>query len=363
MRVPSRIRSGSIALLVIAVVVLGAVPGIAAAETRSGGTVVVTEGETVDGLDAFGGTVIVRGTVEGDLSAFAGDVFVEGEVTGDVSAFAGNVRISGDVGGDVSAAAGNVVIESPATIGGSLDASAGNVVIAGAVRGDVSAAGGTVTLDEGATVDGNVEYDVGDEGEFRNRGATVGGTVTRNADLRAGPSGVPNVPGWTFDVYGVLVTLAVGAVLLLAFPGFSERVADRIVEEPLRTGAIGLLALVGVPVVLVLLAITIVGIPLTIVGAVAFAIAVWVAAVYGRFAVGAWLVSLAGVESRWAGLLVGVLAVAVLKLVPVLGGLVEPVVALLGLGAIAALGRETYRRRRGDPAHGRQTTLDETAGG
>lgn len=357
-----RIRAGSIALLVVSLVVLGGATGVAAAEQRSGGTVVVETGETVDGLSAYGGTVIVRGTVNGDLEAFAGDVFVDGEVTGDVSAYAGNVRIRGDVGGDVSAAAGNVVVEAPATINGSLEASAGSIVIAGTVRGNVQAAGGTITLTESATIDGDVEYAVGDEGEFQNQGATVGGAVRQNPDLDAGPSGLPSLPSGTLLVYGILVNLVLGAVLLVLFPSVAARAASRVADEPLRTGGIGLLALVGVPVVLVLFAITIVGLPITIFGALLFAFLVWVAAVTGRFAVGMWLVSLLDVDSRWAGLLVGVVGVALLKQVPYIGGVVEFVVLLLGLGSLAALGYEAYRRRGGatDAEHGRQTTLDES---
>jgi len=85
--------SRGIALLLALLVVLAVVPGVAAAESRSGGTVVVAEGETIDeNLEAFGGTIVVHGTVNGDLSAFGGDVLVTGDVTGDVSVFAGNVH-------------------------------------------------------------------------------------------------------------------------------------------------------------------------------------------------------------------------------------------------------------------------------
>lgn len=354
---PSTRRGTAVAIALL--VALAVLPGAAAAaETRSGGTVVVEEGETVDGLRAFGGTVIVQGTVDGDLEAFAGNVFVEGEVTGDVETAAGNVRIAGPVGGSVEVAGGNVFVERDATIGGNLEAAGGNVVVAGTVRGDAKLAGGSVTLASTATVDGTVEYAVGDEGEFQNAGATVGGSIVERDDLDVGgPVRGPDVPPWAFDLYGALVTLALGAVLLVALPGFSGRVAQRVAEEPLRTGGLGLLALVGVPVVLVALAITIVGIPIAFVGALLFAFLAWIAAVYGRFAVGSWVAVRAGNDSRWVALAVGVLGVFVVKrllaLVPPLGwlgGLVELAVVLLGLGALTALSREAYRRRRGPDA-------------
>lgn len=340
------VSSGRIAaVLVTLLVVLATAPGLAAAEPRSGGTVVVAEDETVGDLEAFGGTVIVRGTVDGDLQAFGGDVRIEGEVTGNVEASAGTVRISGTVGGDVEAAAGTVYVEPTAEIGGSLSAAAGNVVLAGTVGGNADLAGGSVTLAETATVDGDVRYGVGEDGTFVDEGATVGGTITRTEGLQAGPWQGPQVPDWVFGVYGFLVNLVLGAVLLLLFPRFSAGVAERVGTQPLRSGAYGLLALVGIPIALVAVAITIVGIPLAIVGAALFGLLVWVALVYGRFAVGAWLLSLLDYEHRWVALVGGLVLFGLLARLPWVGGLIDLVVVLLGLGAVVGLAYAGYRDR------------------
>jgi len=104
--------SRGLAVLAVLLVVLSVVPGLAAAEPRASGSVVVAQGETVDGLEAFAGSVVVRGTVDGDLSAFSGDVTVteSGRVTGNVAGAAGSVRIAGTVDGDVSGAAGDVTV-------------------------------------------------------------------------------------------------------------------------------------------------------------------------------------------------------------------------------------------------------------
>jgi len=346
-RSPSLRASRGIALLLALVLVLAAVPGVATAESRSGGTVVVADGETVDeNLEAYGGTIVVRGTVDGDLSAFGGDVLVTGEVTGDVSAFAGNVRITGTVGGNVDATGGNVYLDPGAEVGGTFSAAAGNVLVGGAVGGNAELAGGTVTLAETATIDGNVEYAVGDDGEFTDRGATVGGAITRTENVQPGPFEGPIVPGWVFGVYGFFVNLLLGAVLLLVFPRFSGSVAARVGDDPLRTGAIGLIALVAIPLVLFALLVTIVGIPLAVVGALLFGLLLWVGLVYGRFAVGVWLLSLADVDNRWLGLIVGLVVLGLVAAIPWIGGLVDFLVLLLGLGAVAVLLYTGYGRSR-----------------
>lgn len=338
-----RTRS-TVAILLSMVLVLGVFPGVVAAESRAGGAVVVAEGETIgEDLEAFGGDIVIMGTVDGDVSAFGGNIRIEGEVTGDVEAFGGNVWIAGPVGGDVEASAGNVYVQPGAEIGGSLSAAAGNVVVAGSIGGNAELAGGTVTLTPSASIGGNVQYAVGEDGQFANEGAAVGGTITRVRDVDAGPWEGPQIPGWTFGVYGFLVNLALGAVLLLAFPRFSAGVAEHVGADPLRTGGIGLLTLVAVPVALVLVAITIVGIPLAIVGGLLFGVALWVALVYGRFAVGAWLLSLADVENRWGALVLGLVLLGLAARIPWVGGLVDLLVALLGLGAVASLLAARYR--------------------
>jgi len=337
---------------VVAVVLLGALaPGLVAAEERAGDTVVVAEGETIDeDLSVYGGQVVVRGTVNGDLQVFAGQVDVTGEVTGDVSVFGGNVRLAGAVGGDVDAFGGNVAVDRNARIDGSLDAAAGNVAVDGQVNGDARLAAGTISLGPNARIAGNVEYD----GELnRDPGAQVAGTVTRNEGMEFGGGPpvmgeVPPVFDWLLSLYGLLVNLLLGVVLLAAFPTFSDRVAARVTGEPVRSGGVGLLAVVATPVVLVLLALTLVGLPLSLLGAFLFGVLAWVASVYGRFALGTWLLSLLDREGRYLALLVGLLVAFAVGFVPVVGDLFQFALFVLGLGAVAVALVGVYRSRRGE---------------
>jgi cytoskeletal protein CcmA (bactofilin family) len=356
----------ALALLLVLTLVLSVVPGLAAADRSvAGGTVVVGQSETVRGdLSAFAGSVVVRGTVTGNVNAFGGDVFVaEGaRVGGDVNAAAGSVRIAGTVEGSVSGAAGDVTVLESGVVG-SLEAGAGAVTIDGTVRGDATVGAETLIVGSTGVVAGDLRYDAG---EFRNDG-TVEGRTIRDRGITQGPEFQPvtGVGDAVLDAYGFLVGLVLGAILLLVLPGFSSRVADRAVTDPVRSGGVGLLAVVGVPLALVLFAITIVGIPITVVGALLFAVLVWVGSVYGRFAVGEWLTELADVENRWMALFVGFLAVAVGVRLPLVGWLVEFAVFLLGFGALALVAYDAYRGRSGEgtePVEPTETgTGDESA--
>ncbi|GAA0224016.1 bactofilin family protein [Haladaptatus pallidirubidus] len=340
------------ATLLVVFLLVATLPATAAAEqTRTAGTVVIAEGETVnDDLTATAGSVVVRGTVNGDLTALAGNVLVArtGTVSGDVSAIAGNVRIEGTVTGNVESGGGNFVLAQTGTVGGSLEGAAGYSQLAGTVGGDVQVASDTLAVTETATIDGNLVYDA--ETFERAPGATIGGTVRQDESMAdVGPTPVPQIPNWVGTLYGFFVNLLLGVILLAVFPSFSEGVAERARGNPLFSAGVGLLLFILVPIVLVLFAITIIGIPISLLGALLFAVLLWVGTVYGSFSVGVWLLALADSANRWLALLVGLLVVAVVTQIPILGGLIQFLVLLLGFGALATATRARYRGRRNAP--------------
>lgn len=346
---------GGMVLLVVGLVVAGAFPGVVAAEERVGGSVIIEEGETVDGLSAFSGTVVVRGTVDGNLDGAAGSVVIEesGVVTGDVSIASGSLTIAGQVDGSVNVGAGSVRVAPTGTISGDLNVGADSIVIEGSVGGNAELGADSVRLAETASIDGNVRY--AETATFTDEGATVGGSITAESGLGTGGFGFPDVPGWLFTGYAILVNLVVGAILLAALPGFSRRVTETVADEPVKAGGAGLLALVGAPIGLVLLAITIIGIPLSIAGAVIFGLLAWIALLYGRIAVAAWALHQADVDNKWLALVVGIVGFGLLGQLPILGGLISLVTFLLGLGAIALVLVALWRER-GD--EGSEPTTD-----
>lgn len=341
--------------IITCLVVLGAIPAVGVAQTGPAGTVVVEENETVSSIDTVAGSVIVRGTVTGDVSAAAGDVHIDGTVEGDVDVAAGNVRITGAVDGDVNAGAGNVHLEDGGTVGGTFQVGAGNVQIDGRIDGNAIVGAETIQLGETASIGGSLRYD----GSLQGNRDAVEGEVIHDPTLGSGisPALEPIVSG-VFAVYAFFLNLILGTILLALFPRFSDRVADRVATAPLRTGLIGLGVFVGIPLLLIALAITVVGIPLSIAGAFLFIFVAWIALVYGRFAVGAWLLSLVGYENRWVALILGLFLGSILGLIPFVGGILNFLIFLLGLGALS-YGLYTHRRRTpSSPA----PTISESAG-
>jgi len=348
-------------LVLVAVLVTGTTGVAAAQSTQAGGSVVVEEGETVGDLRAAGGTVVVRGTVDGNLRGYAGTVVVEesGTVTGDLQASAGSVAVRGTVEGDVEGASGSVTVGPGAVVGGDVTVAAGSLVVAGTVEGNVKAAVQRLELAETASVAGAVEYS--SDAEFESAdGASVGGQVSAVdnlsvdagvADFLAGPAGV------LVDLYLVLATLVIGAVLFVAFPETTAAVAADVREHPLRSGGTGLAGLVGIPVVVGLLAVTVVGLPLALLGLMATGLLVFLSVPLAEYAVGAWALSYTHIESRWAALAAGVVGVGLLSLLPVVGRVIDVAVFLLGFGALLGLLYRGYRRQRSSASAGRRAGL------
>ncbi|APX97645.1 bactofilin family protein [Natronorubrum daqingense] len=344
----------SLVVVLVVLIVCGTIPLSVAAQTdgQTGGTVVVEEGETVDSLEAFGGTVVVSGTVTGDVSAVGGDVRVEetGEVGGDLEAAGGSVTIAGTVDGDVDAAAGSLTVTESGTVGGTLVAGAGVVTISGTLDGDAEIGADTIQLGDEAQVAGDLRYDATIEGDTD----VVEGELEEDPAL--GVDGAPMIgplASWVFAAYVLAANLLVGALLLALFPRFSDGVAGHVAGEPLRSGLVGVGALLGIPIVLIALAISVVGIPLSLFGGLLFALVLWIGFVYGWFAVATWLLSLVGLGNRWLALVVGLVAGAVLSQlpIPVIGEAISLFVLLVGLGAFARalVGRWRHARKREYP--------------
>ena len=128
--------------------------------------------------------------------------------------------------------------------------------------GDVQLAGDALRLGPGARISGQVSYRSGDD-LIVEPGAQVSGgikQVTSDRAWRRAAEGATIVGGITLSI-GLLL---LGAILVLALPRFSREAAASIRQQPWQVLGVGVTVLVGVPVALVLLVITIIGIPLAV---------------------------------------------------------------------------------------------------
>lgn len=184
---------------------------------------------------------------------------------------------------------GNARLEAGSTVDGDVVIFGGNLVANGLVRGNVVSFGGDLRLGEAAVVGGNL-HSLGGSSVISPKAVIRGERITGvgNLPLRL-PSRIHtplfgaefglglNIL-WAVLSAFVLAALAVLTALLLPQP--TERVARTITTQPLASGGVGLLTLIVAPALLLVLLVTVILIPVAILGMFVFALAVlfgWIA--------------------------------------------------------------------------------------
>lgn len=160
----------------IKMIMLMLVPGICIAqEMKFNDNLTITQPVFKD-LYIAGGTVTVNAPVHGDLIAAGGTVIVNDSITNDLIAAGGDITLNGNVGDDIRFAGGKLFIGS--NVGGDLVVTGGSVEVSGpsVVSGSLIASGGRVK------VDGKI----GGFSRVRSGGFILNGQVGKNLDVRGG---------------------------------------------------------------------------------------------------------------------------------------------------------------------------------
>ncbi len=338
----------------------------------AGGTVTVNAPVHGD-IVAAGGTIYINDTVIGEVLIAGANVTVNGYVTGKVRCIAGTLRIAQHIDGDLVIAGGTLSLEHNAMIAGSVLATGGNLVLNGIVRRDIRAAcaslrvydsvggnidcrgadieinapiGGTSTLVAGRQLDigtaaafyHDVAYWAPDNVDFGS--SLKGAKSVRDESLR------PPASHWYFlgavTVWNAFWYLgaAFAEVLLLQllFGPLLRKAGSTVSGGTWRALGAGFLWIFGLPVGIVLLCFTAIGLPIAVVVLLGY-IAVWilcpglVAAVIAN-----WLNSRSNREwSRWPLVFAGFGCSVLLRLlfsIPFVGWIAAVFVICLAFGSI-----------------------------
>jgi uncharacterized RDD family membrane protein YckC len=267
-------------------------------------------GRHADSVVSIFGSVSSEGDA-GDLVAILGNTTASGHVKDSAVAVMGNVQIDGPVDGDVVAVFGNVNLGPHARVGG-----------------DVTAVGGGVIRDPAATVGGGVQSVGGFTSGFDHFRPWIDHCLFYGRPLAL----VPGI-GWAWGL--AFIFLALYVFLALLFRDAVTRCAVTVETQPGMTFVAALLSILVIPIAIVLLCITVIGIaaiPFVIFGA-------FCAGLFGKAVMLAWLGRRVVGRSGQLGhpaiaVVVGGLIVLVLYLIPVLGFLVYKILGLFGFGAV-----------------------------
>lgn len=255
----------------------------------------VKKGTLVGDQYLAGATVDVHGRVEGDLTMAGLQAGLDGTVSGDVNAAGFLVHVGGVVGDDVRALGGKVVVQG--WVGDGLLVAGGEIALTrgtrvagdailggrrivdlGDVDGDLHAAGAYVEIGgdvAGATRIHSDEVVIGPKARLRGDLVVTGANPPRIAEgariagkVSVAAPGRRTLGAWA--VAGARAALMQLGMLLLAWawmalaPGLARDAAALEWRSPWFAETLGIAAVVGLPIASVLLALTVVGIPVAI---------------------------------------------------------------------------------------------------
>jgi cytoskeletal protein CcmA (bactofilin family) len=316
------------------------------------GNTVRVEGKVDGDLLVFGRSLEVRGSVKGDLVSFAKRTVVSGTVEGRIYNFSQSLDLNGELGHSIYAWVQSLRVDNRAHVGegivvgaddvnleGEVRRSAtiftGNAEMSGTVGRDLTMTGGSLTLTNTARVGGNLSAHVRQVKDVHIAdGATIAGK--RDIQVRVRKSQFAHPRFYLHQLVWLGAAMLVGWLGLALFPGFFPA-CTQAVGSGWRSLGLGVGVLAGVPVMIIVAAITLVGIPVSLMLFAAYLAAIYLAKIWVGAFLGRTLLKPAGATKRdWLlSLLAGLLILTIVGFIPYLGGLVRLVIVCLGLGAFA----------------------------
>ncbi|MFA5999943.1 MAG: polymer-forming cytoskeletal protein [Candidatus Paceibacterota bacterium] len=318
---------------------------------------VVSAGSANKDLLVAGGTALVSGPVLGDVFVVGGNITVLGQVAGDLRVGGGNIIVSGNILGDVVLGGGQIIL-SGKTIGGDVALAGGTVRLDSEVKGNVKIAGGEIYLNAPVTGDVDIKAEkltLGPNANIKGNlkyGATKPATIEEGAKVQ-GETIFTELKGYrgnkavasnlifglvTFMLIAKFFMLLTAALIFgLVFRKYSRELVEKATANPLKELGRGIVTLIVLPVLSIMLLVTVIGVPLGILGLLSFAMLFIFGAILTPVFLGSlvykWVSKESGYVVNWKTILLGIVVYFILGLIPFLGWIAVCASTLITLGA------------------------------
>jgi hypothetical protein len=313
--------------------------------------------------DAFlaGGQVAIATQIEGDLVAAGGEVSVGGSIGDDVYAAGGTVSLDAIVSGNARIAGGDVTV-GPATViagaasltGGQvqfdgntheyLQVSAAKLRLNGVVHGDAEIRSGDLSIGPETRIGGRLIYHGPSEPDLPPGAEISGGIEFHESDVDLsfdspgdGLHGAARGIGSFFWFVGVFIA---AAVFNLVAPVFAQRAAQFVGRDTLKSLGLGFAVLVCAPILVILLLITVIGIPVALILLTAYLLLLFLGWLTTATFVGQKILGVFGANRaattgwRFLALFVALLLLWFAGRIPYVGSWIQFAVLLAGMGAL-----------------------------
>lgn len=316
-------------------------------------TNVTIDANTKGDLVAAGGSLLLNGNVENSLFAAGNDITVRGDVGQSARIAGSNITISqGHIGSDLMIAGNNITISKDVVIDGDLFAAGNQISVDGTVTGVTRLSGNNITINGrvGATTVYGQTLVIGSTANISQDVKYVGNTEAK-VDSGAILAGTINYTKANNHRYGMwpgvfalwILALMILGVILLAMaivrflPRLTNTVAANIFTQPLASLGLGFVLVILVPILLIVLGVSIIGLPFAGLGLLVFILLMVLGSFIGRITFGGWVLKIVHLRSddkpSVPGAITGIILTSLLMLIPFLGFLICAAVVLMGWGA------------------------------
>ncbi|MBA4336995.1 hypothetical protein C0416_04470 [bacterium] len=332
------------------------------------GGMVTMESDIEGDLYVVGGSLMINGDISGDLVVVGGQITVNGNVGDDLRATGGSIFINGNVGDDLILPGGQINIASESLIGGSLILGSGFANVLGTINEDVLGGGGKIVI--GGTVYGDVQVEVQDTITLTEKAKINGNLIytgLRKADLKEDQvEGFieynelivedtnlgENIKGFfsklhiIFQVFQYLSMLVLAFVIVMLAPATLIGTAEIAKSHPWKSLGLGLvIALCSIASVIVL-SITIIGLPLAGMLLAVLCITMCLAKIYAGVFIGKMLINPKKItKAKLFGIAaLGIFIIEIVGLVPFVGWIVAFLTVVIGFGALWTHKKDLYNK-------------------
>jgi cytoskeletal protein CcmA (bactofilin family) len=302
----------------------------------AGRTVSIGDSAVIDNsFMAFAQKVDVNGTVINSARAFAQDFTLRGHVERNVMVFAQSILIDTRawVEKDVSFASAQLILRG--RVGGNLSGGATTVTISGQIDGDAKIEAEKIVVLQGAIIGGKLRYKSDKEPKIEDGAQILGGVELMTDDEKDKADEGYSLGSFFWDAWWYLGSLALGGVLLVLFRPFMLSISRNITDSTVKTLGLGLLFLICLPIAVVAVILTLIGIPAAILIALLWLILLYLADIFVGLALGNWVITRLRKGSNprpFYAMAVGLLIVTILCSLPAIGWVVGIAIAGFAMG-------------------------------
>jgi hypothetical protein len=336
--------------------------------SNQNGSVTVAKGEVInDDLFVAAQSVEIAGVVNGDVFVAAQSLSVTGTVNGSLHAggnlinlggvIKGNVYVGGQsivvndssIGGSILVGGATVSVDKNSTVGGSVLVGAGTFTLDSQVKRSVYAGSGSFTLGDNTRIGKDLYYgSSNDSGQvsISDKAVITGETFKSEIDTANGNAKVEMAREKFPAIFrgfrivstfvSLLGALIIGFICFKLFGKYFSQVSGIVTESFWKSLGVGFLVSIAFVPALIVLLITVIGIPVAGLSLLVFLLYIYLAKIVVGSAFGVWLVGKFNWKklSTFTTFALGLAALYVIKMIPFVGGLASVVILWSGLGAL-----------------------------